>query len=165
MNASSAHGAARLRSTTAHLAACPRRAVNTHVVNPEPNPHNRQITILLIEDDKPIREPMKQMLARHAYGVLAAADAEEALLLWNGYRRASGAVVSDCDLVGGRTGLSLPQEFAGSSPTRVFVLASGSLTPELVSKLERTTPIKCLPKPFSFSELLRLLPDVDGPRR
>lgn len=45
-----------------------------------------------------------------------------------------------------------------SIPSLPLILDSGSLTPDLVLELERTTAIKCLPKPFSLAELLGLLP-------
>lgn len=78
--------------------------------------------------------------------------------LWTGYRSAIGAVVSDCDLGTGPTGLSVLREIYRAAPTLPLILASGSLTPDLVIEIERTTAIKCLPKPFSLAELLALLP-------
>ncbi|KAF0178522.1 MAG: Hybrid sensor histidine kinase [Limisphaerales bacterium] len=119
---------------------------------------SRPITVLLIEDDRAVREPIKQFLERSNYRVLTAENAEEALLLWTGYRSAIGAVVSDCDLGTGPTGLSVLREIHRSTPALPLILASGSLTPDLVIELERTTAIKCLPKPFSLAELLALLP-------
>jgi two-component system cell cycle sensor histidine kinase/response regulator CckA len=119
---------------------------------------SRPVTVLLIEDDRAVREPIKQFLERSNYRVLAAENAEEALLLWTGYRSAIGAVVSDCDLGDGPTGLSVLREIYRAAPALPLVLASGSLTPALVLELERTTAIKCLPKPFSMAELLALLP-------
>ncbi|MEN9576712.1 MAG: hypothetical protein RL514_4567 [Verrucomicrobiota bacterium] len=119
---------------------------------------SRPVTVLLIEDDRAVREPIKQFLERSNYRVLAAENAEEALLLWTGYRSAIGAVVSDCDLGDGPTGLSVLREIHRSTPSLPLVLASGSLTPALVIELERTTAIKCLPKPFGLAELLAFLP-------
>ena len=110
-------------------------------LNESPNaghflPHQfATITVLLIEDDRAVREPIKQFLERSNYRVLAAENAEEALLLWTGYRSAIGAVVSDCDLGDGPTGLSVLRETHRSSPSLPLVLASGSLTPDLVLEL------------------------------
>ncbi len=52
----------------------------------------------------------------------------------------------------------LPIALRAANPSLPLGLASGSLTPDLGLELERTTTIKCLPKPFSLAELLALLP-------
>lgn len=119
--------------------------------------HGHGEAILLIEDDRAVRELMAAVFERFNYRPLVAETVEDALDLWKGYQMAISAVVSDCDLGHDRTGLSLLHEFAGARPGLVLILASGSLTAPLVHELERTTTIKCLPKPFGCLELLELL--------
>lgn len=114
-------------------------------------------TILFIEDNRALRELMVAVFERFNYRSLVAERVEDALDLWKGYQPAIRAVVSDCDLGHDRTGLSLLHEFAVAKPGLVLILASGSLTAPLIHELERTTTIKCLPKPFAVLELLELL--------
>ena len=122
-----------------------------------PDLHGHGEVILFIEDNRAVRELMVAVFKRFDYKPLVAETVEDALDLWKGYQLAIHAVVSDCDLGHDRTGLSLLHEFALAKPGLVLILASGSLTAPLVQELERTTTIKCLPKPFAFQELLGLL--------
>ena len=119
--------------------------------------HGHGEAILMIEDDRAIRELMVAVFGRFNYRPLVAETVEEALDLWKAHQLDIHAVVSDCDLGHDRTGLSLLHEFAAARPGLVLILASGSLTAPLVHELERTTTIKCLPKPFGCVELLELL--------
>ena len=123
---------------------------------PKPPPRPRK-TILLVEDDDAVREPIIGMLSRSGYQVLSAATVEEALVLWQGYRSAIQAVVSDCQLGHERDGISLLREFGGQKAKVVLILASGSLTPSLIAELHATTHIQCLPKPFTIEALLAML--------
>lgn len=129
---------------------------STGGAKPKLPPRHRK-TLLLVEDDDAVREPMIRMLSHSGYHVLSAATVEEALVLWKAYRSAIQAVVSDCQLGHERDGISLLREFGSHKPNVVLILASGSLTPALITDLHETTHIQCLPKPFDFQELLALL--------
>lgn len=124
---------------------------------PDPDIRGLGETILLIEDDQNMRVPLMKGLGTFNYQVFAAATVEEALTLWSEHRNEIHAVVSDCNLGDSRTGLSLLHEFSQGKPSLVMILASGSLTPTLTRELERTTTIKCLPKPYPFLKVLELL--------
>ncbi len=117
----------------------------------------RQETVLFIEDNKPMRLLMTDVFKRFHYRALVAPTVEDALRFWQDHQAEIRAVVSDCDLGHERSGVSLLREFAGAKPELVMILASGSLTPRLIRELTDTTTIKCLPKPFEFLELLRML--------
>ena len=119
--------------------------------------HGHEEAILVIEDDRAVRDLLVAMFERFNYHPLVADTVEKALDLWKADHLAIQAVVSDCDLGHDRTGLSLLHEFAAAKPGLVLILASGSLTGPLIHELERTTTIKCLPKPFGCLELLALL--------
>ena len=114
-------------------------------------------TLLYIEDDPVLRPLFRRQLERFNYHVLVAADVAEALQLWSSHRAAIVAVVSDRDLGSDRDGLSLLHEFSADKPSLVMVLTSGTLTPEVMERLHRTTRIHCLAKPFGLLDLLRLL--------
>lgn len=126
-------------------------------LTPDPDIRGMGETILLIEDDKNMRVPLMKGLGTFNYQVLVATTVDEALALWKDHGNEIHAVVSDCNLGDTRTGLSLLHEFSQSKPSLVMILASGSLTPKLTSELERTTTIKCLPKPYPFLKVLELL--------
>ncbi|MEN9576153.1 MAG: hypothetical protein RL514_4008 [Verrucomicrobiota bacterium] len=114
-------------------------------------------TLLFIEDDSVLRPLFVKSLERFNYRVLVAATVPEALLVWSAHRSEISAVVSDRHLGSDRDGLSLLQEFSADKPSIVMVLTSGSLTPEVIETLHRTTRIHCLSKPFALLDLLLIL--------
>lgn len=123
----------------------------------EPDVRGHAETILLIEGNRTIWEPLVMVLSKYGYHVLVADSDEQALSVWDRHQNAIKAVVSDCDLGQSGTGLALLRKFSRAKPSLVMVLASGSMSPDLIHELERSTAIQCLPKPFSFLELLEML--------
>ena len=122
-----------------------------------PATQGRGEAVLLIEDEQAIREVLMAVFKRCNYHLLVAETVEDALACWNAYQPAIRAIVSDCELGHTRTGLSLLHEFGNAKPGLVRILASGSLTDDLIDELERTTTIKCLSKPYSCLKVLELL--------
>lgn len=116
-------------------------------------------TILFIEDNPAMRELLERAFTRFNYHTLVAPTVEDAVHLWRGHQHMIQAVVSDCNLGHAITGLTLMRGFEQAEPGMVLILASGTLTPEQVAEVERTTTIKCLPKPFDLMALLTLLRD------
>ncbi|MFA6545176.1 MAG: response regulator [Limisphaerales bacterium] len=130
---------------------------NPPVKAPTPAIQGHGETVLLIEDDQAVRELMVAVFKRTNYRLLVAETVEDALGHWSAFQPAIRAIVSDCELGHARTGLSLLHEFGNAKPGLVRILASGSLTDDLIDELERTTTIKCLSKPYSCLKVLELL--------
>lgn len=123
----------------------------------EPNHEGRGEFILLIEDERITLLQLERMLTRFNYQVLMAASVAEALIIWNRHRHAIQAVVADFDLGHTRDGLSLLREFSGQKPQLVMLMATGTLTPNIIHDVEQTANIRCLGKPFDPFELLAKL--------
>ncbi len=124
---------------------------------PGDEPVTPKITLLLIEDEEAVRDAITGLLSRFGYHVLPASSVEEALVLWEAHRSTIQCIVADYQLGHRRDGISLLREFGGSKAGLVMALVSGNLSPGIIDELHGTTSIRCLPKPFQFTELLALL--------
>ncbi len=126
-------------------------------IHPRPAVRGLGETILLIEGDLCVREPLTEILTRVGYHVLAAGSIEEALSAWQRHRDVIRAVVSDSKVGHAKADLALLHEFSHAKPSLIMVLAAGSMSQEVVQELERTKTLRHLPKPFSYLELLEML--------
>lgn len=127
------------------------------LVSPDAELASRGETILLVDDHPVILEGVGEMLRRYRYSVLLASNAVEALAFWRKYGHSLHAIVSDYHLGRGRTGISLLREINVAQPSLLMILTSASVTPDVMLELERTSTIQCLPKPYHYQQLLRLL--------
>jgi PAS domain S-box-containing protein len=113
-----------------------------------------QETILLVEDEEPVRKTVLLVLSRCGYRVLEACDGEEAIRLWEENRGEIDLLFSDMLMPKGITGLDLAERFRRTHPDlRVLVtsgysldLSSGGLT------LDPATAY--LSKPFELGVLI-----------
>jgi PAS domain S-box-containing protein len=80
------------------------------------------LTVLLVEDEAPVRVAMRRMLERRGCAVLEARHGADALLVWRAHRARVGAVVTDLRMpeMGGRELIALVRAEAPSLPV-VFV--------------------------------------------
>ncbi len=127
------------------------------LVSPDSELASRGETILLVDDHPLILEGVGGMLRHYRYTVLLANNATEALALWRKHRDSLHAVVSDYHLGQGRTGISLLRELSVAHPGLMLILTSASVTPDVMIEVERTSTIHCLPKPYHYIQLLRLM--------
>ncbi|MBI5799713.1 MAG: response regulator [Verrucomicrobia bacterium] len=130
---------------------------DTQLVRPDAELASRGETILLVDDHPVILDGVGEMLRRYRYSVLPASNVTEALAYWRKYRDTLHAVVSDYHLGRGRTGISLLRELSVAQPNLLMILTSASVTPDVMIELARTSTIQCLPKPYHYQQLLRLL--------
>ncbi len=116
-------------------------------------------TILLVEDEEPIRRAAKRVLEKHGYTVLLAPDGEEALDLYPLHKDDIDLVISDVVMprLGGVKFYEALREL-GTTPKILFtsgytnrdVQESGSLDPEM----------PFLHKPWTVAELLEKIREV-----
>ena len=114
-------------------------------------------TVLVIEDDDQLRGVLKKAFTRFDYQVLEATCVGEALQHWIDHRPKIKLIVSDNDLNSPGIGLLAMRRFAKEQPQTLCILASGSLTPADMEELHATTRIRCLPKPYTLTELFALV--------
>ena len=103
-------------------------------------------TILLAEDDRPIRELLEVVLGARAWQVLAAANGEEALALARAYNQPIHLLLTDVEMPV-LNGVDLARCLAGERPGMRVLLMSGSG----YSDCQEAFPF--LAKPFDVARL------------
>jgi two-component system KDP operon response regulator KdpE len=109
----------------------------------------RRASILLVEDDEPTRRALAGTLEAHGYGVRAAADGEEALVLWE--RRRPDLVLLDLGLPG-IDGLGVLRRIRLDAATPVIILSARGEERDKVEALDLGAD-DYLAKPFGTAEL------------
>ena len=89
---------------------------------------SKMATILLVEDDLLVRDPIREYLRDIGYEVLEAVDVEAALILLQS--RQVEVVFADVRLPGGRSGFDLAKIVSARWPEVPVLLASGYYEPE-----------------------------------
>lgn len=112
--------------------------------------------ILLVEDEESIRTLVQRALAREGYRVVAAASAEEAMVLLKTPAAVPDLLISDVDLPG-LNGVDLARRAREIHPSLRLVLISGAASEAAMDEeLRRSLPqgLVFLEKPVSPSELM-----------
>jgi PAS domain S-box-containing protein len=82
-------------------------------------------TILLVEDEEPLRGMMEELLTTLGYRVLKAANGPEALEVWAQHRDEIHLLLTDVVMPRGMTGLDLAQQMAAEKPSLRVIYTSG----------------------------------------
>ena len=111
-------------------------------------------TILLVEDEEPIRRAAKRVLERFGYKVLLAADGEEGLREFLAQRQHVRLVVADV-MMPRMNGQELLHAVRSEEPTINFLFMSGYSAADLQASLSMDASVPYLPKPWTPGELVR----------
>jgi DNA-binding NtrC family response regulator len=103
-------------------------------------------TILVVDDDRPLRELIEVILMRAGYEVLTAADGEEALQCARDTERIH-LLLTDLEMPG-MDGGELASRFAAFHPAAPLLFITGA-----ARRIETTEPFTFLAKPFTTDEL------------
>lgn len=115
-------------------------------------------TILLVDDEKSIRDTGKKLLSAHGYTALTAADGESALEVYRQRKRIDLAIV---DLImPGMGGRRCAEELLKTNPQLKIVIASGYSFdgPEKEALEDRIKGF--ISKPYEMEQILRVIRDV-----
>jgi PAS domain S-box-containing protein len=82
-------------------------------------------TILLAEDEEPVRKSIRIVLVRNGYTVLEAATGAEALRVWAGRRGTVALLLTDLVMPGGISGQQLARQLRADKPDLKIVYTSG----------------------------------------
>ena len=117
-------------------------------------PHQRSVTILIVEDNDNLRNLLYRALEGNGFSVLPAADGAEALRLCEQHDGAIDLVVSDI-VMPRLNGLELEERIRAARPETkfLFITGFGDQFPESRERIKYGANI--LEKPFLPSELLR----------
>lgn len=106
--------------------------------------------ILLVEDEETVRNVVARLLKKLGYQVSAAADAEEAISLFD-HGATFDLVVTDI-VMPGLSGIEMAEVLKERLPGMPFLFISGYTSREL-GTTPKAPPEPFLPKPFTMTEL------------
>jgi PAS domain S-box-containing protein len=113
-------------------------------------------TILLVEDQRPIRLLLTQQLKRAGYSVLAAGSADEAVNVAAAHDGTIDLLVTDV-MLHGTGGFALSESIAASRPGTKVLFITGYPPGATEREPIDAAGLPCLQKPFSFEVLSRQL--------
>jgi PAS domain S-box-containing protein len=105
-------------------------------------------TILLVEDESPLRKLARGMLERCGYTVIEAGSGPEAVTLWNQTAKVD-LLLTDMVMPGGMTGRELAVQLESRSPSLKVLYTSGYSLDFVDSDLLLREGINFVPKPYS----------------
>ncbi len=111
-------------------------------------------TILLVEDEKGIRDVVALGLRRYGYRVFEAGDGPEAIQVWNDHAEEIDLLFTDMRMPGGLTGRDLFDRFTRTKASLKGVISSGYSGEEFLD-LQGSTALGLafLPKPYTVKVL------------
>jgi PAS domain S-box-containing protein len=124
-------------------------------------------TILLVEDEAPLRELSCQVLERLGYAVLSAASGVKALALWQDHKREIDLVVTDMVMPEGVSGRDLGEKVKADRPEMKILFVSGYNVELVGDNFVLREGLNFLPKPYNPQALLQAVRKCldSGPKR
>lgn len=121
-------------------------------------------TILLVEDEAPVRDFARAALHQHGYRVLLAATAKDALETWQWHSSRISLLVTDLVLPDDFTGLELARRLRAQKPA-LHVLCTSGCTRDAVERQDPAFgPVRFLQKPYSIRALAQAVREaLDAP--
>lgn len=142
------------------------RAEDVHnVALPEPEstgltPSRKAGTILLVEDDEPLRALLCELLEAEGHTVIALQDAQLALLWESEGNGSPDLLLTDMDLRGGMNGLLLATELCRQTGREIpTIILTGDITVATMRSIA-TTPFHHVSKPAAPQALLRSVSNI-----
>jgi DNA-binding NtrC family response regulator len=116
-------------------------------------------TVLLVDDEEPIREFGREMLAYYGYDALTADSGEGAIELFQRERHRIGAVILDLNMPG-MGGFTCLRQLLNIDPETRVVITSGYSTSSDIRKTLEAGASRFVAKPFKFEDLIGNLKDI-----
>jgi len=116
-------------------------------------------TILLVEDEEPVRMVAKTMLKSLGFTVYEASNGKEAIDLFQKYASHISIVVTDLGMPV-MDGYTLIRELKSLKPNLPVVIATGFGDIDVTSRIARTDIAGLVGKPFNFDQLRNVLKSV-----
>jgi CheY-like chemotaxis protein len=146
------------RATGVELARQPR------AVAPVELPHG-SATILVVEDDAPVRQVAVEILRDLGYRVLEAGDGPEALRVFGENAAKVDLLLADIVLAGGMKGNEVSRRLTAIRPALLTLFMSGYTENAIVHHGRLDDGVQLIGKPFQREQLARKVAEVLGPLR
>jgi len=115
-------------------------------------PHGTE-TILVVEDEAPVRWIVKDALSRYGYNVIEAGNGVEALALWHQHHGDIALLLTDMVMPVGLTGQELAEKFTMQKPGLKVIYISGYSLQAAGKGFSVTDGVNFLQKPFDSAKL------------
>jgi len=120
-------------------------------------------TILIVEDEPPVRWIVKDVLTKYGYKVLEAGSGVEALALWHQHHDEIDLLLTDMVMPVGLGGQELAEKFAAQKPELKVIFTSGYSLPVAGRGFTVLDNLNFLQKPFDDAKLvLAVRQCIDG---
>jgi signal transduction histidine kinase/ActR/RegA family two-component response regulator len=116
-------------------------------------------TILLVEDEQPVRGLARCILGRHGYQVIEADCGASALALWQTESPRIDMLLTDMVMPGGISGRDLASRLRQSKPDLKVVYTSGYSPSRVGQDPKLLDGLKFLPKPYNPDKLIQAVQD------
>jgi signal transduction histidine kinase len=120
---------------------------------PAPDGPGRSETVLVVDDEEPVRLMVQRILARAGYQVLPAADAAEALAISRSHAGPVHCLITDLAMPG-LPGSELTRRLGAERPELAVLYMSGYAEADLHHVGNADNRVNLLPKPFTRVDLL-----------
>jgi len=130
-----------------------------------PNPPPANFTILLVEDEHAVRHLAERLLRRLGYSVLSAANAQDALRVWEEKSKEIDVVLTDMVMPGGLSGRDLAARLTSDCPQLPVIYTSGYSVDFQPGGLKLEEGINFLAKPYNPETLANILARISGNQR
>lgn len=110
-------------------------------------------TVLVVEDEPPVRWIVKNVLERYGYTVLEAGGGVEALAIWHQHHHDIALLLTDMVMPVGLNGQELAEKFRGQKHELKVIYTSGYSAQVAGKRLSLTEGLDFLQKPFDADKL------------
>ena len=111
------------------------------------------IRILVIDDDRHMRRACAHVLNKAGWDVMCAETGNEGIRCIQDSANKIGAVLIDCLMPGGMSGMEFLTQARALAPNLPVILMTGSATPEFLIQARKAGALDCLAKPFVPEQL------------
>ncbi len=114
-------------------------------------------TILVAEDEEPLRDMIAELLAYQGYKVLTARSGRHALEVWESANHEVDLLLTDLIMPEGILGGELAERLLAQKPSLKVIFTSG-YSPDMAGKdISLTEGINFMPKPYSIGKMAQLV--------
>ncbi len=114
-------------------------------------------TVLVVEDERDLREIITRTLNRHGYRVFQAVDGNNALQIWRDYKNEIQLVFTDVIMPGGMNGRELAEKLWAEKPDLKVVFSTGYGADALGKGFKLDPDLNYLQKPYLPHALARIV--------
>jgi CheY-like chemotaxis protein len=141
-------------------------AVPAVLATPASSPRGGSETILLVEDEEPVREMVRCLLTAQGYDVVEAESGVHALEIWERCGKTFDLLLTDLVMPGGVNGRELADILRGQSPKLKVIYMSGYSADVLGNEFIVQPGLDFLQKPYDPDRLATVVRDsLDGAMR